>query len=469
MVTREAEELLTLLWKRRTRRFARGLQMLEKAEKGPLTYKSKEQPQSLDSRQVAYLACAAVGVVGPSLGDLPYQNDEYGGGNILSRLVSRVAVSPDAAHTVGLFVINDDEVRFLKRPQNLTRDEIDELGKIDDVEGRYEALSVVLASRAQDEKFKRPELKDERPFVPTFNRWASNKAGTTYFLPVMELSELYLSALFGGLNEHAGYFLVDDRNGLAPAGLATFAKSEGGWLDDDPKGNKIFPLDALDTSVAMFASVELGAITQNLSLMAQALGVGGWPHYASGTKWLEVLGFESRTLKTSRTLGLSPDLATALRLTGKDEDVWSPLGLVAPNPGELRSSPSGPDERYLIKPYAPEYYGSVEKAVRAFADHKFNETGGRFRVGGDRSAWRDEEDRKKEIPAYTERQIAAAVEHAEYVYERYGRFPAKFGPVATLTAFQAHVLDDEFYRRYYEPEVLNDLRSRPVEAAAAQR
>lgn len=312
MITQQAKELAKMMSKRRTRRFAKGSRM----PAGPLAFESSahaSELRELDEEQVHYLAFAAAGITGAALGELPYyrgtnDGEDGGGGNILGSLVSRTAISPDAAHCVSIFIVRDSGVTFLKRPQTLERDELIEFGKLcaeeqPKVAKIYELLAVKVSDR-------RPKVENFLPHTPRFNQWATNKPGTTLFLPVIDFSELYLSVLFGGLDEEAGYFLLDDRNGLVASGLRDFAISEGGHLNDDPAGNLVFPQDYLDMLVTMLATVELGAIMQNLSLMARALGVGGWPHYAA-TDWLEKLGFEFEEL---------PDIPRARPASGSGDD-----------------------------------------------------------------------------------------------------------------------------------------------------
>jgi hypothetical protein len=50
--------------------------------------------------------------------------------------------------------------------------------------------------------------------------------------------------------------------------------------------------------------------------------------------------------------------------------------------------------------------------------------------------------------------IAATIAYCEYVYNRYGRFPANSGPFRTVLVHQAHRLDEDFYERFYRPEAL---------------
>jgi hypothetical protein len=53
-----------------------------------------------------------------------------------------------------------------------------------------------------------------------------------------------------------------------------------------------------------FAAIEQGAILQNLRLMTEALGRGGFAHFAAYPGiWCEVLGFRMASLPFSRTIG----------------------------------------------------------------------------------------------------------------------------------------------------------------------
>jgi hypothetical protein len=61
------------------------------------------------------------------MAELPYDTGnvaEAGGGNIIVNFVGRTAFSADAAHVVTVFVINDDGVWLLKRPQEYPRMEV---------------------------------------------------------------------------------------------------------------------------------------------------------------------------------------------------------------------------------------------------------------------------------------------------------------------------------------------------------
>ena len=109
------------------------------------------------------------------------------------------------------------------------------------------------------------------------------------------------------------------------------------------------------------------------------------------------------------------------------------------------------DGRTIIKPFAPPYYPTMEAAVRAFVDYKFAPGSGFFRDATKPSAWRDPAAIQATIPPYSEANIEAVIAYCEYVMKHYGQFPANFGPIRTLMAFQAHHIDTAFYDRFYRP------------------
>ena len=77
---------------------------------------------------------------------------------------------------------------------------------------------------------------------------------------------------------------------------------------------------------------------------------------------------------------------------------------------------------------------------------------------GAATGWRDPASVQQGIPNYSDRTIAATIAYCEYVYRRYGRFPATSGPFRTILAHQAHHLDLDFYDRFYRPEALSETQ-----------
>src|SRR5579859_2549763 len=207
--------LLDALLARRSRRFGKGMRL----NGGPLAYASAQEPAPLSLAEEAVLAFAACGITGYTMADLPYDTGNIpgaGDGNIIVNFVGRTVFSADAAHLVSVFVFNDDGVWLLKRPQDYPRLEVPELVKAAR-EQRWQDLYTKSRVRIADRRLNVPR---EIPFVPPFNKWSANVAGTTYFLPIAELSGLFINILLAAFSEEVAYFIVDERNNFQPAGLA---------------------------------------------------------------------------------------------------------------------------------------------------------------------------------------------------------------------------------------------------------
>jgi hypothetical protein len=433
--------LLDALIERRSRRFGKGMSL----NGGPLAYDSKHAPQPLSLEEEAALAFAGCGITGFALAELPYESGdapEAGGGNIMTHFVGRTVASGDAMHNITLFVINDEGTWMLKRPQDYLRDEIADLSQAAR-ERRlvelYEKSRVRIAEGRLD-------VPRELPFVAPFNKWAANLPGTTYFLPVAECSALYINILLSAFGEEFGYFVVDERSRFKPPGIARFARSKGGHLHDDPGEGRLATVGFLETWLYEFIAIEQGGMLQNLGLMTQALGLGGFPHFAAHPfLWFQTLGFRMQEIPFSRTIGAGPLTTRLMRALGKDLPVPTAVGLEQ-------------DGETLIKPFCPPYYRNMEEAVLAFVDYKYEQGKGTFRDGGNATGWQDGARVQVGIPPYSDEAITATISYCEYVYERYGRFPANSGPFRTILAHQAHHLDPDFYDRFYRPEALTEAQ-----------
>lgn len=421
---------------RRSRRFGQGMHL----NGGPLAYASRVKPQPLSLAEEAALAFAAGGITGYALGDLPYQSgdeSETGGGNIMVHFIGRTVASSDALHTVTLFICNDQGVWMLKRPQDYLRTDIPGLiqaAREQRLAELYQKSRVRLAEQ-------RMEVPRQVPFTPAFNKWSANRPGTTYFLPVNEFTALYINIVLSGFDKDLAYFVVDERNRYRPAGLAPFARSRGGHLRDNPAEGRVVTVRAVESWLYEFAAIEQGGMLQNLALMGQALGLGGFPPFAAHPwAWFQALGFRLEAPRLSRTLGAGPLRKGWLKILGKDVGVPTAVGLER-------------DGVALIKPYCPPYYRTMEEAVLAFVDYKYAQGTGTFRDGGLATGWKDPAMVQAGIPRYSDQAIAATIAHCDYLYRRYGRFPPGSGPFRTVLAYQAHHLDPAFYEKFYRPEM----------------
>ena len=97
----------------------------------------------------------------------------------------------------------------------------------------------------------------------------------------------------------------------------------------------------------------------------------------------------------------------------------------------------------------------MKEAVRAVVDTKYGSQG-LFRGGAANSAWREPAAIAAGVPEISAEAVDATVAYCEYIYQRYGRFPAYMPPFRTVLGFQACHLDTEFYERHYRREALSD-------------
>jgi hypothetical protein len=427
-----AYPLLDALRLRRSRRFGLGMAM----SGGPLAHRSTRPGMPLADDEEALLAFAACGVTGPALADLDYSS--AGGGTIMAGLAGRTVPSGDAIQVVAVAVINDRGTWLLRRPRDFAPEE---LAAAVELTHRGEFTELYRRSRVQlgaDRAAPSTELLHNI----SCNRWSLYDPASTYFLPISELTALYINGVLEVLGEATGAFLVDERRGFRPAGLARFARRRGGWLHDDPKDQRVFTIQQVECLVTEFAACEQGMVLQNLGLMTQALGLGGFPHWAAHPfSWFEALGCRMRAMPASRYLGMGRWLGALVRLLGRDLPVPLVQGL------ELDGVP-------LLVPYCPPWFPDMAAAVRAVVDLKFGELGV-FRKGAAGGAWRDASALAQAAAAPSERTVAATIAYCDYVHRHYGRFPAYQPPLRTVLGYQASHLDLEFYDRHYTPQALS--------------
>ncbi len=426
--------LVEALIHRRSRRFSLGARM----PGGGLAYESPHAPVPLTEAEEAMLAFAAAGVNGLCLGDVPYQPgdwNEAGGGNVMAAITGRTGASADAVHGTALFVINDEGTHLLKRPQDFTLDDIDGLAQLA-LDRRFEEVYRRMRVRVSD---KRTAVPKEVPYVFPFNKWSTNLPGTTYFLPVSDLSGMYINVALSAFDEQMTAFVLDERNTFGPAGIKKFGKSKGGRLHDNPDDGRVVSILGLEAVIIEFLLAEQAFMLHNLSLMEQAMGLGGWTHFATAleTSWFEALGFKLGSQTVSQMLHAGFFRKFILRLLKQDKPLPHPLGL----------SLAGHD---LIKPWCPPYYRNMEEAVHAFLKFKRdNVVQVELTNAAFNGVWKDPKDVQSQIPNFSDECVDATVAYCTYIYETYGRFPAYFGPLRTTLAHQAHHLELDFYDRFY--------------------
>jgi len=442
--TLEAYPLMEALILRRSRRFALG----NRLHGSGLEYRSAARPMPLNLEEEAVLAFAGSGVTGHVFGELPYQptaGPETGGGQIMMSTLGRTSSSADAVATASLCIMRDDGTFVMRRPQDHPAAEFAELcGLARD--RRYTEIYERTRVRLSD---RRAEIPRELPFTPPFNKWSANLPGSTYFVPLSDVTGLYLTILFGALGEEFAFFFHDDKDWrLRAAGIKRFGRSRGGHLYDDVHDGRVGTIDEIETYLLEILGFEQGLMIQNIALAAEALGLGGFPHYAAHRfAWPQAIGCRMRDRTFAQILHKGFFGTLFMRLLNKNVTIPQAVGLEH-------------DGEALIKPYAPPYYPSMEAAVRAFVADKFAPGRGIFRNPEVAGAWRNPAEVQATIPEYSEANIEAVVAYCEHVMKHYGQFPANYGPLRTLMAFQCHHIDPAFYDRFYRPGAYEDAHVR---------
>ncbi len=398
--------LFEALHKRRSRRISLGIQTVPA---GSNTYKSDAKPQPLSELEEAVLI-SATGLTGLTMPDRPFASP--GGEKILGtpnlNFIGRAAGSTDNCQATSFFMMNDSGTYFLKR--------------LDNVDPTQPVTPDLLIQRARASKVplfdKRLDFPREFPYYLDSNRFLSNVPGSTILFPVVDMTRQYINALMYLLTEPDGHrpAILDDRNFYLPAGC-------GKWILNGFMNKKI-PV-TLGLLYTMRTQIEAELLLQNLILMLQAMGLGGWIHASvTPAELLPALGF-TYVKPPIRLLDL-------LR--------WGTIIAKA------RTNPIG------LPPYiecmCPPYYPSMADAVQAVVDDKYR-AGGPY--GDDayfRRIFQGDRGEKylKEVPHYSDDVIACTKDICTYIYSKHGRFPAHCDAIyAPGVWLQAHHLDLNYY------------------------
>jgi hypothetical protein len=398
--------LFEALFNRRSRRISRGVRSVPA---GSNTYTSSANPQPLSELEEAVLI-AAVGLTGVTFPDRPFETET--GEKILGtpnlNMIGRAAGSTDNAQATHFFLINDTGTYYLKRPEP--------------VMASAPATPEVLIRRANEAKVKildkRVDFPREFPYYLDSNRFLSNLPGSTILFPVVDMTQQYINALMYLLTEPQGHrpAFVDDRNFYLYAGVKKWVRT--GFVSKEIK----LPLGLLGT---MRTHIEAELLLQNLMLMLQAMGLGGWIHASvSPTKLLPALGFEYVTPR--------------FRLL--DFFRWGTFRT------ELRSHPVGLPPH--LKGMCPPYYNTMADAVQAVVDSKYGPGGTYNDEAYFQNIFQDDRGPRylKEVPHYLDEVVACVKDICTYLHEKHGRFPAHVDAIyAPGIWLQAHHLDLHYY------------------------
>lgn len=416
---------------RRSYRFGRGMEI----PGGPLAFRSRFLPEPLTEEEEAALVFAAAGFTGPVMADLDYSAG--GGGGIMVGARGRTIPSGDGIQTVGLLVTNDRATYWIRRPQDFSGAEYAELVALG-MAGAWTEFYRRVRVRLLD---RRAAPSKEPLFNLAVNRWSSQAAGTTCFVPVNDVTLMYVNGLLEIFNEATGAYVLDERRSYLPAGLGRWAASRGGHLRDDAKDARLATVRHVEQMVTEFVTVEQGMMIQNLALMSEALGLGGYPNFANHEfGWFEAAGFTMRRMSASRFLGVPSWIRWGMRWLGQDTEIPIPMGLE--RGGQV-----------LARPFCPPYYATMSEAVAEVVAFKQG-AAGIFGSQEGHAALKESNVSGRGGGKISSRAIEAAQSYAEYLYGRYGRFPVYLAPYRTTLCFQVGNVDAEFYDKHFRSGML---------------
>lgn len=392
--------LIEALLGRRSRRFPLGGALPD----GPLAYTSPEEALPLSELEQLLLLTAMTGNTGwhyllpRQRLDLPHI------ANYPAAAGGRTFPSAAGWHTTELFYTDDNGVYFFATRDTPALVEPDQ-------DGRVDAVAWLNAHRPLIRK-----LSDGRLYLPPtamdgHNTWVANAPGSTLLLPVADLAQ-HLIAVLCYMVQNGGCVYNNLHDERIP-GLEQFRH----LVDVDNPA----PLSEIEQNCLTMCMAELSTACYAGNLLLQAIGLGGWMF----------TGLDAYTV-----LGCSGDPAVPGLGFRYDRNVrWT-----TPNPTGLPGVFTG---------FCPPHYPNLRAAVDAFVARKFG-PGGPFHAET-AGPWRETAQVRTNVPIHSEEAKACVAHMAQYIYDRFSRFPATVPSIFARIFLQAQHLDLGFYDHHFTP------------------
>ena len=400
-------------------------------EAGPLRHEPPNAPAPLTELEEALLCWAACGPNGQVVWDLLFA----GGFNQLADLAGRTSPTPHNTGTTELLVINDDGVHLYRpapdRTSVLALDGHGE-GAFDDVLRWYREGRIEVLDHRPD--FDWAMWQPGAPNTPLSGaaNFNLNRPGSTWLLPVADAGRLMFTLLDLFATGHK--YLVDEFNGDRPAGLEP-------WIAPG-KLELGIPISAQEQTLLQAETYPAGALTQNVRLAAEALGLGCWT----------VSGYNRDVL-----LGINPQISAGLGFQWAAPNPRAPVatgrmkcfGIPGVKEATFVPSPRFADGRAIVEHWREERFGTG-----GWADPSRH---GLLRRG--ESAFTAEvvdAILAHPLASYPDWVWDAAVAYIDYCVEHFGQWPVTYNPMQAHWGPVVHHLDVVFYDRYYRSGVVNN-------------
>jgi hypothetical protein len=402
------------LFGRRSRRFSFGTSIPD----GPLSFQSPRDVLPLTGLEQMMLLTATCGNTGWHYMITRHARYAPHISNYSAAAGGRTFPSAAGVHTSEVFFTNDEGVFFME-----TRDApaLLELG----TDGKMDLEALVKAHRKRIRKLSdgRLHIPPEEPYMLGHNTWCANVPGSLLVIPVGDVAQHEIALLCFLVQN--GYCIYDDVNREKISGLDHFR----GLVDVDHP----YPLTWLEQYALTEVTVELSTGCYAGMLMLQAMGLGGWMYD----------GIDRYTL-----LGTSGDpKVPGLGFRYDTDDRWA-----LPNPTGLQG---------VFEGHCPPHYPNMRGAVEALARRKFG-PGGPFHPDTP-GPWKDTAKVRGSAQVYSEEFKECVGTMAQYVYDKFGKFPGTVPSIYTHMFLQAHHLDLDFYDFHFKPGAYLETHKRHME------
>ncbi|NMG06505.1 hypothetical protein [Brasilonema sp. UFV-L1] len=446
--------LMEAIVERRTRRLARGTSI----SAGELSYSSENEPDPLSPLEQAILI-VATGMTGITTHDGPLYKPEGGKelGTPFLNIPARSGSSADNSQATSFFMIDDEGIWLIKRLKG--REALEALGNLppkweDWSEEHWLKAAAALKHQISDRRLDFPRI---YPYYLGWNKQISNLPGTTIFFPVVDCTRQYINVLLILLSEPDGQrpLFMDDWQKFRPRSWADWLAWVGMHLGLTPKipyqpiggieriqGGFVNPNNTVPLGLAhtMRTEHECFFILQNLMLIGQAMGLGGWVHGSVFQPYI----LERNSAKEWYGLGFRMEKPTP------KNSRWSPPPASQPNPVGIDG---------LLEGLCPPYVQSMDEAVDRVIEDKYGSQGAygdkevfarSYRAMGSAEGFlRHAEPHSKETIQYTK-------DICNYIYETYGRFPAHIDAFHVPGIWlQFSHLELEYYQKFYDPALFD--------------
>ena len=446
--------LMSALAERRTRRIAQGVSL----DAAGLSHASANKPKPLTPLEEAVLI-VSTGVTAPVMHDGPLKRPDGGAelGSPFSNVIGKTASSPDNGHATSFFLINDAGIWLIKTPRDVEAKQL--MGSLppkweDWSEADWLRVADAVKVQISDQRLEFPR---RFPYYLGWNKQTSNVPGTTILFPVVDCTRQYINAILTLLAEPEGQrpVVIDDWQEFKPADVVEGAV----WLGAQfglPKKIPYHPIGGikwvkngfsnrdisapLGMSRALRTDYEAFFLLQNLMLVGQAMGLGGWVHSSIFAPWV----LQRDPAKGELGLGFR------MEVPDKKWHRWPPLPATQPNPVGIDG---------VLEGLCPPYVNSMNDAVDAFIEEKYGPQSMYGNAARFAEPYKDPatatEYLKHQTP-FTPQSIEYAKEICTYLWDTYGRFPAHVDAfyVPGIWVQFSH-LEIEYYEKFYKPSLFS--------------